>query len=352
MGLRVGINGYGRIGRRVLRHVVAGDHLDVVAINSRQLTPELAARLLKYDSVHGRFPGQIEVVGGRLVLEGLEMFVGDEARPEDCHWGELGVDIVIEASGMFTSRDRSEGHLRAGALKVVVTAPAEGADATIVVGVNDGDYRPDSHHVVSASSCTTNCLAPLLSVLDSNFGVTAGVMTTIHAYTRDQELLDGTHTDPRRARAATLNMVPTTTGSAKAIGMVLPQLRGRVVGLSVRVPLPDVSLVDLSVNLDRRTSADEANAAFIEAAANGMRGILDVTDEPLVSSDFHGDEHSAIIDLPSTREAPDGMLKVLAWYDNEAAYAARVVDLVKIVAAGAGSVSQQPAASVSGIRGC
>jgi glyceraldehyde 3-phosphate dehydrogenase len=345
MGLRVGINGYGRIGRRVLRHVVAGDHLDVVAINSRQLTPELAARLLKYDSVHGRFPGQIEVINGRLVLEGLEMYVGDQARPQDCNWGDLGVDIVIEASGMFTSRDLAAGHLRAGASKVVVTAPAEGADATIVVGVNDADYRPDRHHVVSASSCTTNCLAPLLFVLDATFGIDGALMTTIHAYTRDQELLDGTHTDPRRARAATLNMVPTTTGSAKAIGTVLPRLKGKVQGLAVRIPLPDVSLVDLSVNLTSPASAEEVNAAFIHAAHNGLHGILDVTDEPLVSSDFHGDEHSAIVDLPSTREAPDGMVKVLAWYDNEAAYAARVVDLVKIVEAAAEGVRPQPALS-------
>jgi len=345
MGLRVGINGYGRIGRRVLRHVVSGDHLDVVAINSSDLTPELAARLLKYDSVHGRFPGRIEAVGGHLEIEDLSLYVGNAAMPEACNWRELGVDLVIEATGAFTRRVLAAGHLRAGATKVVVTAPADEADATIVVGVNSSAYDPERHSVISASSCTTNCLAPLLSVLDSGFGIDGALMTTIHAYTRDQELLDGTHTDPRRARAATLNMVPTTTGSAKAIGTVLPRLKGKVQGLAVRIPLPDVSLVDLSVNLTSAASADEVNAAFIHAAHHGLHGILDVTDEPLVSSDFHGDEHSAIVDLPSTREAPDGMVKVLAWYDNEAAYAARVVDLVKIVEASAEGVRPQPSLS-------
>jgi glyceraldehyde 3-phosphate dehydrogenase len=244
------------------------------------------------------------------------------------------VDIVVEATGNFSTRGEVIPHLSAGARKVVVTAPTRGEDLTVVMGVNDQLYQPGRHHLVSASSCTTNCLSPLVAVLHQEFGIRSGLMTTIHSYTRDQELLDGRHSDPRRARAANLNMCPTTTGSAKAVDLIFPELRGRIVGLAIRVPLPDVSLVDLSVALERPATLESINRAFIAAVGGRLKGILDATDEPLVSSDFHGDQHSAIVDLASTREAPDGHFKVLAWYDNEAGYAARVVDLVRLMRSG------------------
>jgi glyceraldehyde 3-phosphate dehydrogenase len=331
---RVAINGFGRIGRRFLRRVVRGDTgIDVVAINSNRLNPDLAAHLLKYDSVFGRFPGKVTSTEEHLIVGGRHIRVLAEPSPAGCPWGDLGVDVVVEATGAFTKAGAAHQHLDSGARKVVITAPAAGADNTIIMGVNQSAYRPESDHVISASSCTTNCLCPLLLVLDHEFGVKSGLLTTIHAFTRDQELLDGTHPDPRRARAATLNMCPTTTGSAQAVDGIFPHLAGRVVGIAVRIPLPDVSLVDLSLVLKDKASISEVNAAFERSAGGKLAGILDVTDEPLVSSDFHGDEHSAVIDLASTRRTPDGAVKVLAWYDNEAGYAARVVELVNLVGA-------------------
>lgn len=327
----------------MLRRVATGtEDLDVVAVNSNRLTPELAAHLLKYDSVYGRFPGEVSHDEGDLLVNGHRIRVLAEREPQKCPWARLGIDVVVESTGSFTHRDDAGLHLAAGARKVVVTAPTRGEDVTIVMGVNDELYEPDRHHLLSASSCTTNCLSPLLAVLDENFGIQSGLMTTIHSYTRDQELLDGTHSDPRRARAANLNMCPTSTGSAKAVDLVFPNLAGRIVGLAIRVPLPDVSLVDLSVVLERKASVEAINAAFREAMSGRLKRILDVTDEPLVSSDFHGDQHSAIVDMASTREAPGGQFKVLAWYDNEAGYAARVVDLVTLVGARMGAELAAP----------
>lgn len=334
MSTKVAINGFGRIGRRFLRRVVRGDTgIDVVAINSNRLNPDLAAHLLKYDSVFGRFPGQVTGTEEHLIVNGRHIRVLAETTPEGCPWGDLGVDVVVEATGVFTKAEMAHQHLDSGARKVVITAPASGADNTIIMGVNEATYRAETDHIISASSCTTNCLCPLLLVLDHEFGVKSGLLTTIHAYTRDQELLDGTHPDPRRARAATLNMCPTTTGSAKAVDGIFPHLAGRIVGIAVRIPLPDVSLVDLSLVLKDKASISEVNAAFERGAGGKLAGILDVTDEPLVSSDFHGDEHSAVVDLASTRRTPEGAVKVLAWYDNEAGYAARVVELVNLVGA-------------------
>lgn len=349
MTARLAINGFGRIGRQVLRQVSAGDHdLEVVVINSVRATPELSAHLFKYDSVLGRFQGDVDCDDGHLIVNGRRIKITDQPDPLLCPWHAYDVDIAIEATGRFTTRDAAAQHLRAGASKVIITAPARGDDATIIMGVNDDTYDPLVHDVISAGSCTTNCLAPLLSVLHRRYGVSGGLMTTIHSFTRDQELLDGTNSDPRRARAATLNMTPTKTGAAKAIDRIFPELAGRIVGLAVRVPLPDVSLVDLSVVLERPPTVEEVNEVFRAEAAGALSGILDATDEPLVSSDFHGDGHSAIVDLASTRRAPQGQLKVLAWYDNETGYTARVLDLASLVAAGLASGAaheRQPSAA-------
>jgi glyceraldehyde-3-phosphate dehydrogenase type I len=345
---RVAINGFGRIGRQVLRNIaLRDDDVEVVVVNSVRATPELSAHLFKYDSVLGRFPGVVETDEDHLIVNSAPIRVTSQADPLLCPWHAFDVDIVIESTGQFTSRDAAAHHLRSGASKVIVTAPTRYDDATIVLGVNEDTYDPECHHVISAASCTTNCLAPVLAVLHENFGVTSGLVTTIHSFTRDQELLDGANSDLRRARAATLNMCPTKTGAAKAIDRVLPALAGRLVGLAVRVPLPDVSLVDLNVLLEKPVSVEQVNDLFRSEARGPLSKVLDATDEPLVSSDFQGNEHSAIVDLQSTRRADGGMLKVLAWYDNEAGYSARVVDLVGLVGAGLkGGVPEIPPAAV------
>lgn len=357
MTIRVAINGFGRIGRHVLRRVSEHEpDIDVVAINSIRAKPDLCAHLFKYDSVFGRFARPVDSDDKHIIVDDHPIRITAQPDPLLCPWHALDVDIVIEATGRFTHREAAIQHVKAGARKVLITGPASYEDVTIVVGVNDDVYDHERHHVVSAASCTTNCLAPMLKVLDDSFGVTGGLMTTIHAYTRDQELLDGTHSDPRRARAATLNMTPTRTGAAKAIDKVMPSLAGRVVGIAVRVPIPDVSLVDLNVTLEKTARVEEINEAFHEASMGVMHDVLDVTDEPLVSSDFHGDTHSAVIDLDSTRRGPGTNAKVLAWYDNEAGYAARVVDLIRLMGAlqkerGAPTeepVVAEPAASTSG----
>lgn len=332
MTVRVAINGFGRIGRQVVRRVIQSEaDVDVVVVNSRKARPEICAHLLQYDSVLGRYPGEISHDDENLVVDGRTIRVTDRPEPLLCFWRAFDIDVVVEATGQFTHRDDAAYHLRAGARKVLVTAPARFEDLTVVVGVNDHLYDPDRHHVVSAGSCTTNCLAPMLTVLHDSFGVEGALVTSIHAFTRDQQLLDGTHHDLRRARAAALNMTPTKTGAAKAIDRVLPQLAGRVVGIAVRVPVPDVSLVDLSVTLTRPTTMGQINDAFRNAAAGSMAGVLGVTDEPLVSTDFQGDTRSAVIDLASTRRGPGTQAKVLGWYDNEAGYAARVVDLCELL---------------------
>jgi glyceraldehyde 3-phosphate dehydrogenase len=300
-------------------------------VKSPGARPEVCAHLLKYDSVFGRFPGEVSYDDEHLFVDSHVIRVTDQPDPLRCLWRAFDIDVVVEATGRFTRRDDAAVHLRAGARKVLVTAPARSADLTVVVGVNDHLYDPERHHVVSADSCTTNCLAPMLMVLHGAFGVEGALVTSIHAFTRDQQLLDGTHHDLRRARAATLNMTPTKTGAPKAIDRVLPQLAGRVVGVAVQVPVPDVSLVDLCVTLNRPTTMDQINDAFREAAGGPLGRVLAVTDEPLVSTDFHGDTHSAVIDLASTRRGPGTQAKVLAWYDNEAGYAARVVELCRLL---------------------
>jgi glyceraldehyde 3-phosphate dehydrogenase len=330
--MRIAINGFGRIGRQVLRRIALAEPvIEVAVVNSIRAEPAVCAHLLKYDSVFGRFPGKVDHDDEHLVVDGRTIRVTSEPDPLLCPWHAFDVDVVVEATGRFTHRDDAVAHLKAGARKVLITAPARYEDVTIVMGVNDGAYDPERHHVVSAASCTTNCLAPMLKVLHETFGVTGGLMTTIHAFTRDQELLDGTNKDLRRARAATLNMTPTKTGAARAIDKVMPELAGRIVGIAVRVPVPDVSLVDLSATLERLATVEQVNEAFREAAASSCAGVIDVTDEPLVSGDFHGDTHSAVIDLVSTRGGPGNQVKVLAWYDNEAGYSARVVDLCRLI---------------------
>jgi glyceraldehyde 3-phosphate dehydrogenase len=341
--IRVAVNGFGRIGRQVVRQVArSAPDVEVVAINSVRARPEVCAHLFKYDSVFGRFAGTVAHDDDHLVIDGHPVRITAQADPLLCPWHAFDVDVVVEATGRFTHRDEAVAHLRAGARKVLITAPARYEDLTVVVGVNDTDYDADRHHVVSAASCTTNCLAPVLSVLHREFGVSGGLMTTIHAFTRDQELLDGTNGDLRRARAATLNMTPTKTGAARAIDRVMPELAGRIVGIAVRVPIPDVSLVDLSATLDVPATVEEINDAFREAAGGRLRGVLDVTEEPLVSGDFHGDTNSAVMDLVSTRRGPGTQAKVLAWYDNEAGYSARVVDLCRLLGAGSSTSTRVP----------
>lgn len=332
MTTRIAINGFGRIGRQVLRRIALSEpDLEVVAINSSRTTPDICAHLFKYDSVFGRYSGKVDHDKQNLIVDGRPIRITDQRDPLLCPWHAYEVDIVVEATGHFTHREAAAKHLKAGAQKVVITAPSQYEDITIVMGVNDDQYDPHRHRVISAASCTTNCLAPMLKVLHDDFGVEGALMTTIHAFTRDQELLDGTHRDLRRARAATLNMTPTKTGAAKAIDRVMPELTGRIVGIAVRVPVPDVSLVDLSVTLERETTVEELNDAFKAAAEGPMATVLAVTDEPLVSSDFHGDSHSTVMDLASTRRGPGTQAKVLAWYDNEAGYAARVVDVCDLI---------------------
>jgi glyceraldehyde 3-phosphate dehydrogenase len=336
--VRIAINGFGRIGRQVLRHVTRSDaDIDVVVVNSQGAQPELCAHQLKYDSVFGRYPGEIDHDDEYVHVGPRAIRIIDQPAPHLCPWSALDIDVVVEATGKFTTRDSAGFHLRAGARKVLITAPALAEDLTLVIGANENLYDPDRHHVVSAGSSTTNCLAPMLTVLHEAFGLEGAFVTSIHALTRDQQLLDGTHHDLRRARAATLNMTPTKTGAAKAIDRVLPHLVGRVVGIAVRVPVPDVSLVDLSVILTRPTTADEINDVFWAAAAGSLARILGVTDEPLVSADFRGDTRSAVIDLASTRRGPGTQAKVLGWYDNEAGYAARVVDLCQLLGRSTGT---------------
>jgi glyceraldehyde 3-phosphate dehydrogenase len=335
MTTRIAINGFGRIGRQVLRQIALGEpDLEVVAINSSRTNPDICAHLFKYDSVFGRYDGKVDHDSNNLIVDGHSIRVTDQRDPLLLPWHAFDVDIVVEATGVFRHREAAAKHLKAGADKVVITAPGQYEDISIVMGVNDHKYDPSRHRVISAASCTTNCLAPMLKVLHDEFGVEGALMTTIHSYTRDQEILDGTHKDLRRARAAGLNMIPTKTGAAKSIDRVLPELTGRVVGIAVRVPLPDVSLVDLNVTLARPATVEDINDAYKAAAEGPMAKVMDVTEEPLVSSDFAGDTHSTVMDLASTRRGPGTQAKVLGWYDNEAGYAARVVDICSLIGAG------------------
>ncbi len=333
MTTRIGINGFGRIGRQVLKATLERhpDNLEVVAVND--LTdPETNAHLLKYDSTYGRFPGKVEATEDGLAIDGKEVRVVAERDPAQIPWGDHGVDIVVESTGIFTDAAKAAGHLEGGAKKVIISAPAKSEDLTVVLGVNDDKYEPGSHRIVSNASCTTNCIAPVAKVLHDRFNIRKGLMSTIHSYTNDQKILDQVHDDLRRSRAAAANIVPTSTGAARAVGLALPELNGRIHGLAYRVPTTTVSIVDFTAEIDGEVTAEEVNDAFREAAATSMQGILDVSDEPLVSSDFRGDPHSAILDSLSTIVIGGNMVKVLAWYDNEWGYSCRVSDLAQFMA--------------------
>jgi glyceraldehyde 3-phosphate dehydrogenase len=326
--IRVAINGFGRIGRLILRAAKERNApLDIVAVNDITDNRTLA-HLLKYDSVHGRFKGDVEVSDDGLVVNGDSIRVLSEKDPGALPWKELDVDIVFESTGRFATREGAAKHLDAGARKVIITAPAKGEDITLVLGVNHEKYDPERHHIISNASCTTNCLVPVVKVIQEAFGFQRGVMTTIHSYTNDQQILDLPHKDLRRARAAALSIIPTTTGAARATGLVIPELQGKIDGVSMRVPTPDVSLVDLIAEVDRKVTVDEVNDAFRRAAGGGpLEGYLKVAEEPLVSVDYTGDDASAIVDLPSTMVIDGTMVKVMAWYDNEWGYSCRCVDL-------------------------
>ncbi len=331
MGVRVGINGFGRIGRNVLRAArERSPELDIVAVNDIT-TPDMLAHLLKYDSVLGRFPGTVAADTDSITVDGKVMKVLAERDPQRLPWGDLGVDIVVESTGLFSDAFRARGHIDAGARKVVITAPAKNEDITICMGVNDSLYNPAEHHVISNASCTTNCLAPVAKVLSNSFGIDTGFMTTVHAYTKDQVILDAPHEDKRRARAAGLSIIPTTTGAAKAVALVLPELKGKFHGISLRVPVPDVSLIDLTATLSKGVTVDDVNGAMREAASGKLEGILAVSEDQLVSIDFLHDPHSSIFDAPSTMVLGDRTVKVLAWYDNEWGYSCRVVDVVNLI---------------------
>jgi glyceraldehyde 3-phosphate dehydrogenase len=333
MAIRVGINGFGRIGRQSLKALIERTpDVEVVAVNDLVET-EINALLFKHDSTYGAYPGEVDHTADALIIDGREIKVLKEKDPAALPWGKLGVDIVLESTGLFTDAEKAKAHLDAGAHKVVISAPAKNEDITIVLGVNEARYDPSSHHIISNASCTTNCLAPAAKVVHDLLGIERGLMNTIHSYTNDQRILDVAHKDPRRARAAGLNIIPTTTGAAKALALVIPDLKGKFDGFSLRVPTPTVSVVDFTADVSRETSVTELNDAFREAAAGPMQGILGVSDEPLVSTDFRGDSRSSIIDADSTMVLGGRMVKVISWYDNEWGYSCRVADLIGYVAA-------------------
>ena len=328
MAVRVGINGFGRIGRNITRAALGQADIEIVAVNDLTDASTLA-HLLKYDSVLGNLDATVATTDDGISVDGRTFTVVSERDPTRLPWKALGVDVVLECTGIFTKRDAAAAHLTAGAKKVMITAPAKGPDLTVVMGVNDDQYDPAKHHVISNASCTTNCLAPLAHVLHQRFGILKGWMTTVHSYTNDQHLLDLPHKDLRRARAAALSIIPTTTGAASAVGEVLPDLKGKLDGISMRVPTPNVSTVDLAVLVGRKTTGDEVNAAFAEAAAGPLKGILAVSEAPLVSIDFRGNPHSSIIDAPYTKVMDGDFVKVLSWYDNEWGYSNRCIDLLR-----------------------
>jgi glyceraldehyde 3-phosphate dehydrogenase (phosphorylating) len=330
MAVRVGINGFGRIGRNILRASLGHHDMDFVAVNDITTT-ETLAHLLKYDSVLGNLQARIDVKNGNISVDGDEFKVLSVKDPAELPWKDLGVDIVFESTGKFTKRDDAAKHLAAGAKKVIVTAPAKGPDATLVMGVNDGTYDAAKHHIISNASCTTNCLAPFAKVVNDSFVIRKGWMTTVHSYTNDQNLLDLPHKDLRRARAAAMSIIPTTTGAASALGEVIPALKGKLDGIALRVPTPNVSIVDLAVLVEKKTTADQVNAAFREAAAGPLKGILACSDAPLVSIDFRANPNSSIVDMPYTKVLDGDFVKVLSWYDNEWGYSCRCIDLVRLM---------------------
>ncbi|MBI5749409.1 MAG: type I glyceraldehyde-3-phosphate dehydrogenase [Nitrospinae bacterium] len=331
MAIKVGINGFGRIGRNLLRASLNTKEIDFVAVNDITDAKTLA-HLLKYDSILGNLDANVKAQGDTISVNGKPLKVLAVSDPSQLPWKDLGVDIVVESTGRFTEKDGASKHLNAGAKKVIISAPAKNEDITIVLGVNEKSYDPKKHHVLSNASCTTNCLAPVAKVLLENFGIKRGLMTTIHSYTNDQKILDLPHKDLRRARAAALSMIPTTTGAAKAVSLVLPQLKGKLDGMAIRVPTPNVSVVDLVAELDKDTTAEEVNASFKKAAEGELKGILQYCDKPLVSIDFNGNSNSSIVDALSTKVIEKKMVKVLAWYDNEWGYSCRVRDLISYIA--------------------
>ena len=332
MAIKVGINGFGRIGRLVYRAMANDPEIEVVTVNDLGDIPTMA-HLLKYDSVHGRAYDSVEVTDDGFVADGHAVKVFSERNPENLPWGELGVEVVVESTGIFKTGDTASAHIKAGAKKVVITCPAKGEDITIVMGVNDDQYDKDKHHIISNASCTTNCLAPMAKVLLENFGIKRGYMNTIHSYTNDQKILDLPHKDLRRARAAAMSMIPTTTGAARAVSLVLPELKGKLDGFATRVPTPDGSMVDLTVELEREVTIDEINAAMKAAAECPLKGILEYQDDPIVSIDIVGNDHSSIFDslLTMVMGGKSNMVKCISWYDNEWGYSNRVKDLVKIL---------------------
>ena len=333
MTTRVGINGFGRVGRQSLKALIErAPDIEIVAIND-VVPVALDALLFKHDSTYGPYPGVVDHTDNLLIVDGRQIRVFQEREPADLPWGDLGVDIVVESTGIFTNAAKAKAHIAAGAQKVIISAPAKGEDITIVLGVKDRKYDPATHHIISNASCTTNCLAPTAKVIHDLLGIEKGLMNTIHSYTNDQRILDVAHKDPRRARSAGQNIIPTTTGAAKALGLVIPDLKGRIDGFSLRVPTPTVSVVDFTAAVSRETCVEDLNAAFRAAASGPMNGILGVSDEPLVSMDFRGDSRSSIIDAASTMVLDGNMVKVIAWYDNEWGYSCRVADLVALVAA-------------------
>ncbi|HLI88285.1 MAG TPA: type I glyceraldehyde-3-phosphate dehydrogenase [Ktedonobacteraceae bacterium] len=332
MSIRVGINGFGRIGRQSLKAMLERhpEDIEVVAINDITDT-KTNAHLLKYDSTYGRFPGTVEATEDALIVNGHHIKIIAQRDPAQIPWGDLGVQLVIESTGLFTDAEKASAHLRGGAKKVIISAPAKGEDITIVLGVNENMYDPGKHNIISNASCTTNCLAPTAKVLNDTFGIERGLMNTIHSYTNDQRILDQVHKDLRRARTAGANIIPTTTGAARALALVIPELKGRFDGMSLRVPTVTVSIIDFVVTTRKETTKEAVNQAFKDAAAGALKGILTYTDEPLVSSDFRGDPHSAIVDGLSTMVLGGNMVKAVAWYDNEWGYSCRVADLAHFI---------------------
>jgi len=331
MKTKVGINGFGRIGRNAFKAALAKNaDFEIVAINDIT-NPATLAHLLKYDSCFGHFDGTVEAKSDAIVVNGKELKILAVRNPEDLPWKEMGVEVVLESTGLFTKKPDAEKHIKAGAKKVIISAPATDEDITIVMGVNEDKYDPQAHHIISNASCTTNCLAPFAKVIDEEFGIVRGLMTTVHSYTNDQRILDLPHSDLRRARAAALSIIPTTTGAAKAVSLVLPQLKGKLNGMAMRVPTPAVSVVDIVFELKKKVTKEEVNAALKKASEGPLKGILGYTEEPLVSIDFKGDTRSSIIDGLSTMVLEDNMVKVVSWYDNEWGYSNRVVDLIEYV---------------------
>jgi glyceraldehyde 3-phosphate dehydrogenase len=329
MTIKVGINGFGRIGRNVFRAGLKDKEIDFVAVNDIT-DAETLAHLLKYDSIYGILPG-VKAEGDTIFVQERSLKVLKEKDPSNLPWRKLGVDIVIESTGIFIDKEGATKHLTAGAKKVIISAPAENEDITIVMGVNEDKYLPEKHHIISNASCTTNCLAPVAKVLNDFFGIEKGTMTTIHSYTADQRLMDSPHKDLRRARAAALSIIPTKTGATKAVSLVIPELKGKLNGMAFRVPTPNVSVVDLAVLLKRKVSVEEINQAFKEASQGDLKGILDYTEEPLVSKDFNGNSNSSIVDGLSTMVIADNLAKIIAWYDNEWGYSCRIIDLLKYI---------------------